>query len=718
MRPHLAASPIRVLLVDDDTPSRYLLAEALDQSGMTVAEVDSGAQALAWVATEGLPEIVLLDVMMPGLNGFETCARLRALPGGDYLPILMMTGLDDEHSIERAYRAGATDFAVKPIIASVIVHRIRYMVRAGEATEALLLSERRLGAAQRMARIGDWEWLPNEGKMRWSALALEILDCPSTSETNDLEALIERVPLDERDAVTEWFAHLGDRDRDAELHHRVLTTAGEVRHLRQFVEPSHSMTPGGACCYGAVQDITALQEAQAHIHRLAFFDTLTGLPNRVLFQQRLEQVLTVMHRRRHACALVFIDLDNFKQINDTLGHHLGDLLLKTIAERLAASLSVTWSKTCEADPDAQQCLARLGGDEFALLLPDVGGVRGAIRVVRRLQSDLSEPLELDDTTVVVTPSIGITLFPQDAQNATDLLRNGDLAMYQAKRSGKNTYRLFDVSMNDDMRQRMRIENALRQALARDEFTLHYQPQVDLHSGEVSGVEALLRWTHPELGAVSPQFFIPVAEESGLILQIGDWVLREACLQLARWRADGVFIQRVAINVSANQFARRGFSERVAQVLRESVLDPASLELELTETVLMNQPRETVTTLRALKTIGVQLAVDDFGTGYSSLSYLRRFPIGRLKIDKSFLVDIERDRDNAAIAQAVMAMAETMGLEVTAEGVERHSQLELLRAHHCSEVQGFLFSRPVAPASIPEVCQAIRIMAATASEELE
>ncbi|KXX63661.1 putative bifunctional diguanylate cyclase/phosphodiesterase [Marichromatium gracile] len=718
MRPHLAVSPIRVLLVDDDVTSRYLLAEALEQSGMEVVEVDGGAQALAWVAAEGLPEIVLLDVMMPGLDGFETCTRLRVLPGGDYLPILMMTGLDDEGSIEQAYRAGATDFAVKPIIASVMVHRIRYMVRAGEATEALLLSERRLAAAQRMARIGDWEWLPAEGRMRWSAQALEILDCTPPSGGCGLEALVERVPLDERDAVTDWFAGLERCDRDAELHHRVLTSGGEVRHLRQFVEPSHSVTPGGACCYGAVQDITALQEAQAHIHRLAFFDTLTGLPNRVLFQQRLEQVLTVMHRRRHACALVFIDLDNFKQINDTLGHHLGDLLLRTIAERLSASLSATWSKTCEADPDARQCLARLGGDEFALLLPDVGGVRGAIRVVRQLQRDLSEPLELDDTTVVVTPSIGITLFPQDAQNATDLLRNSDLAMYQAKRSGKNTYRLFDVSMNDDMRQRMRIENALRQALARDEFTLHYQPQVDLHSGEVSGVEALLRWSHPELGAVSPQFFIPVAEESGLILQIGDWVLRQACLQLARWRARGVFIPRVAVNVSANQFARPGFSERVAQVLRESGLDPASLELELTETVLMNQPRETVTTLRALKTIGVRLAVDDFGTGYSSLSYLRRFPIGRLKIDKSFLVDIERDRDNAAIAHAVMAMAETMGLEVTAEGVERHSQLELLRAHHCDEVQGFLFSRPVAPETVPEVCQAISIMAAAASEELE
>ncbi|GAB0150283.1 EAL domain-containing protein [Marichromatium sp. PS1] len=718
MRPHLAVSPIRVLLVDDDVTSRYLLAEALEQCGMEVVEVDGGVQALAWVAAEGLPEIVLLDVMMPGLDGFETCTRLRALPGGDYLPILMMTGLDDEGSIEQAYRAGATDFAVKPIIASVMVHRIRYMVRAGEATEALLLSERRLAAAQRMARIGDWEWLPGEGRIRWSAQALEILDCTLARDVCGLEALVERVPLDERDAVIDWFAHLERCDRDAELHHRVLTSGGEVRHLRQFVEPSHSVAPGGVCCYGAVQDITALQEAQASIHRLAFFDTLTGLPNRVLFQQRLEQVLTVMHRRRHACALVFLDLDNFKQINDTLGHHLGDLLLKTVAERLSASLSVSWSKTCEADPDAQQCLARLGGDEFALLLPDVGGVRGAIRVVRQLQRDLSEPLELDDTTVVVTPSIGITLFPQDAQNATDLLRNGDLAMYQAKRSGKNTYRLFDVSMNDDMRQRMRIENALHQALAKDEFALHYQPQVDLHRGEVSGVEALLRWTHPELGAVSPQFFIPVAEESGLILQIGDWVLRQACLQLARWRAQGVFIPRVAVNVSANQFARPGFSERVAQVLRESGLDPTSLELELTETVLMNQPRETVTTLRALKTIGVQLAVDDFGTGYSSLSYLRRFPIGRLKIDKSFLVDIERDRDNAAIAQAVMAMAETMGLKVTAEGVERHSQLELLRAHHCDEVQGFLFSRPVAPATIPEICQAIRIMAATASEELE
>ncbi|NKN31857.1 putative bifunctional diguanylate cyclase/phosphodiesterase [Marichromatium bheemlicum] len=709
-------SPIRVLLVDDDVTSRYLLAEALEQAGMVVTEVDGGQQALAWVAAEGLPEIVLLDVMMPGIDGFETCTRLRAHPGAEYLPILMMTGLDDRSSIEHAYRVGATDFAVKPVLASVMVHRIRYMVRAGEATRALLHSEQRLAAAQRMARIGDWEWLPEVGRIRWSARALEILDCADPTGDCGLETLIERVPFDERGEVAAWFATLEQGDQDAELRHRVFTRDGRVRHLRQFVEPSHPEGQEGACCYGAVQDITALQEAQAHIHRLAFFDSLTGLPNRVLFQQRLEQVLGLMRMRRHACALVFLDLDNFKQINDTLGHHIGDRLLQTIATRLAASLAAAWPTRCEVDPDGHQCLARLGGDEFALLLPDVGGVRGAIRVVRQLHHDLSESLDLDGTTVVVTPSIGITLFPQDAQNAADLLRNGDLAMYQAKRAGKNTYRLFDARMTETMRQRMRIETALRQALANDQFSLHYQPQVDLGSGELSGVEALLRWHHPELGTVSPQVFVPVAEESGLILQIGDWVLREACLQLARWRAAGVFIPRVAVNVSANQFARPGFPERVAQVLRENALDPGSLELELTETVLMNQAREAVTTLRALKTIGVHLAIDDFGTGYSSLSYLRRFPIDRLKIDKSFLVDIERDRDNAAIAQAVIAMAETMGLEVTAEGVERDSQLELLRVHRCDEVQGFLFSRPIVPEAIPDFCQALRAITRARDEE--
>jgi predicted signal transduction protein with EAL and GGDEF domain/DNA-binding response OmpR family regulator len=700
MSADVESKPIRVLIVDDDPITRFMAATALGAIGMQVTEAGEGGQALALLEGQPLPAIVLLDVVMPGMDGFEVCARVRALPGGEHLPILMMTGLNDQASIRRAYEVGATDFVVKPIGLELLGHRVRYMVRAGQAVEQLFHSQRRLAAAQRMARLGHWEWSLERGCIVWSERALEIVG--DEAGQHSLEDFLGRVPADERPRVASWLATLAEIRAPAEMSHRILNAAGEERHLLQFVEPDLDGAGRLLRLYGAVQDITLLRRAEKHIHQLAYYDTLTGLPNRVHFLQQLDKALRGAQRQRRGGALLFLDLDNFKKINDTLGHHHGDLLLQAVAQRLVSSL-----RTCDLvargdGGDERDYLARLGGDELTVLLPMLRSSADAGRVAGRILEVLGRPFSLAGHEVVITPSIGITLFPQDGSQAPELLRAGDLAMYHAKRAGKNTFKYFDASLNEAALYRLKLEEGLRQAIKRQELRLYFQPQIDVRSGALRGLEALLRWRSPDLGEVAPAQLIPVAEETGLILPIGAWVMETACRALRRWQGAGCPIQRVAVNVSASQFDSRGFPAQVAQILAATGLDPACLELELTETLLMSQAEDSVRTLRALKDVGVLLAIDDFGTGYSSLSYLKRFPIDRLKIDKSFIHNIEHDKNNAAIVQAVIAMAASMSLEVTAEGVEQSGQLEYLRCRDCNEVQGFLFSRPVPAEEIPDL----------------
>jgi diguanylate cyclase (GGDEF)-like protein len=440
-------------------------------------------------------------------------------------------------------------------------------------------------------------------------------------------------------------------------------------------------------------------EAQARMRVLAYYDTLTGLPNRELFRSRVTQALQLARRHGRGAALLFIDLDNFKRINDTLGHSVGDQLLRTMAERLSSCLRASDAIT-RPFAEEEDGLARLGGDEFTVLLSEIAAPEDAAAVAERVLESLSHPMRLAAHDVTVTPSIGIAVFPQDGEDVETLLRNADLAMYFAKRSGRNLFQYYAPSMNEAALKRLTMENLLREAVARGELSLHYQPQVDLVTGELSGVEALLRWHNADLGPVPPSEFIPVAEEAGLIVPIGEWVLREACRQARAWLDAGLWLPRVAVNVSVLQFVQRGFPDLVARVLAETGVDPGVLELELTESLLMKDSEQAAGTLAVLKDLGVQIAIDDFGTGYSSLSRLKDFPIDRLKIDRSFVQALNTRGDGGAIASAVIAMAEGMNLKVIAEGVETPFQLAFLQGRRCDEGQGFLWSRPL-PA---EECQ--------------
>ena len=435
-------------------------------------------------------------------------------------------------------------------------------------------------------------------------------------------------------------------------------------------------------------------EAQVQVRQLAYYDNLTGLPNRVLFLDRFSQALELARRHGHKTAVLFIDLDNFKRINDTLGHGIGDDLLRTMAERLSRCLRAGDAATRRM-PVATA--ARLGGDEFTVLLTELDQEEDASVVAQRILDRLAQPVHLAAHQMIVTASIGIALFPQDGDSVETLLKNADLAMYFAKRTGPNGFQYFLESTNARALKRLTMENHLRRALDRGEFSLCYQPQIDLRTGQVSGLEALLRWHNDELGSLSPAEFIPVAEESGLIVAIGSWVLRTACRQAKAWRDQGVPLPRIAVNVSVKQFAQRNFLEIVKTVLAETRLEPRVLEIEITESILMKDPAGAAVTLRALKELNVQIAIDDFGTGYSSLSRLRELPIDCLKIDRAFMRNVGADFGDQAIASAVIAMADSMELCVIGEGVETSSQLDFLRRKQCQEAQGFFLSRPLPPA---------------------
>ncbi|MCZ8251429.1 MAG: EAL domain-containing protein [Hylemonella sp.] len=433
---------------------------------------------------------------------------------------------------------------------------------------------------------------------------------------------------------------------------------------------------------GTGTDITAKHEAEQKIQFLAYHDPLTGLPNRVLLEDRLAQAIAQAERSHHGLALVFMDLDNFKKINDSLGHAAGDALLKEVATRL---------KRCVRDTDT---ISRQGGDEFVLVLGGLNGAEGSLPVLTKIMESLQEPFVCEGNELSTSASMGVALYPQDGDTFDILRKKADMAMYRAKEAGRNTYRFFDEAMDEEAVEHLLMRSGLRRAIERGEFVLHYQPQIDIASGRVVGVEALLRWEHPEFGLVAPGRFIPVAEDSGLIVPIGAWVIEEACRQAMAWRRAGLPDLVMAVNLSAAQFRRSGIEDTVAQALQRSGLVPALLELELTESILLQDVEQVLATVQRLKQLGVQLAIDDFGTGYSSLSYLKRFDIDKLKIDQSFIRDLASDPDDAAIVRAIIQMAHSLGLRAIAEGVETAELLQQLRGFGCDEAQGYHYARPM------------------------
>ncbi len=682
-----------ILVVDDDTAIRELVREALEHFQFAVVEARNGRDGVASF-TAHKPELVLMDVRMPEMDGFQATAALRQIPAAATTPILILTGLDDTDSIRRAYEAGATDFASKPINLFVLGHRVRYMLRAKRTVDDLRESEARLAHAQRIARLGNWERELKSGRMRWSDEMYRIFGVDPKTFTPNLQAYLELMQSQDRELVARATGEAVRQEGPYSFDARIVMPDGAVRHVHEQAEIVLDEDGTPLRLSGTTQDITERKQIEDQIRFLAYYDGLTRLPNRVLFMERLNQALSTAQRQGATLAMLFLDLDRFKRINDTLGHKVGDLLLQAVSERLKKCLRST-DTIARGDPLASSdTVARLGGDEFIVTITDIARGEDAAKIARRVMEALNEPFKLEEHEVFVGASIGISLFPHDGKDADTLLKNADSAMYHAKDAGRGTYQFYNKSMNEAALQRLAMENSLRRALERQEFLLHFQPQIDVVTGRIIGAEALVRWRHPELGMVSPGDFIPLAEETGLIMPIGEWVLRSACAQGKAWRDEGFGEMIVAVNLSGRQFRQQPLVHTVDEIVKSTGFDPRCLELEITESILVQSVDDTLTTLKRIRAMGLRVSVDDFGTGYSSLTYLKRFPIDTLKIDQSFTRDIATDAGDAAITAAIIAMSQGLKMAVIAEGVETEEQRDHLLQRGCRLMQGYLFGRPV------------------------
>jgi len=539
-----------------------------------------------------------------------------------------------------------------------------------------------LARAQRIAQLGSWE-LAGDGTFHASDELCRMLGLlPGTLVGwQQVEDLV--VPED-RAALRNALAQVQESPASVSLDCRIQPEGRREERVAHFLIESEVQPGDGLRLRGTLQDVTVVRQSEAHIQFLAHYDILTHLPNRSMWADRAQAALFAARRHpRDVLAVMFLDLDQFKTVNDSLGHGVGDQLLAEVARRLQSCLR------------SDDVLARQGGDEFVLLLPRLARAEDAGEVARKLLQALEAPMLLGGHELSVSASIGIALYPADGDDVDTLLKHADIAMYSAKAAGRANFQFFVPEMNVRAFERMMLENALRRGLERQELVLHYQPQVEARSGRLIGCEALVRWQHPEMGLVPPAHFIPVAEDSGLIVPLGEWVLAEACRQQVRWAGQGLVM---AVNISALQFRRGDFVEMVERTLKETGADPAALELEITESALMQPSEELFERLHRLRRLGITLALDDFGTGYSSLAYLKRLPISRLKLDRSFVMDIPLDAEDLAIATATLSMASDLGLAVVAEGVETQAQVDFLSGRGCQVLQGFLFGRPMAAAA--------------------
>jgi len=684
-----AADEPLVLTVDDDDAMRLLLSEALLQSGYRIIEADSGQRALEQVRAHG-PDLVLMDVEMPGMDGFAACRAVHELPDCAHLPVVMVTGLDDTASVERAYQAGAADFITKPIHWPLLPHRLRHILRANRAIRQEY--QTRLMLNQIMDSIPV--------RVFWKDKNLHYLGCNQRfaedvgfANPADLIGLGDNA-LPWAGQADLFEAHDRQVMEDDAPHYGQEHTRTRHDGQRLYVHCNRVplKDPEGRTVglLGTYEDITARKEVEARIQFLAQRDSLTGLPNRALFNDRLQHAIAQAERAERLLGLMFLDLDRFKDINDTLGHHLGDELLVQVAERL---------RGCMRESDT---VARLGGDEFTVILELLNNVDEGAAVARKILDSFQTPFRLGGQTVYVSTSIGLALYPLAGRGAEALIRNADTAMYRAKEAGRNRYRLYSADMHAGARQRLETENQLRHALDGDQFTNWYQPQYELDSGRLTGFEALLRWRHPERGLLLPENFLSTLEETGMIVAVGEWVLREACRQAAEWRDLGWEPARIAVNLSTRQFNDPELLSKIMAALEAVRLEPERLELEITETCLIQDYHAADSVLNALRKAGVRVALDDFGTGYSSMNYLKHFSLDALKIDRSFIKDLPDDGDSIAITDAIIALARSLHLRVVAEGVESRDQLDHLRSQGGDGVQGFLLNPALPPEQLGQV----------------
>ncbi|RQO56397.1 histidine kinase [Paucibacter sp. KBW04] len=694
----------KVLLVDDDEVNLLLTASALRQRNFEVTVAPSGTTALGMLAADA-PDIIVLDAMMPELDGFETCKRLREMPGFESTPVLMLTGLDDEASINHAYQVGATDFFVKTPQWSLLAGRLRYLLRSSRTRIELERSKAKLARAQDLARMGSFEWQAQRG-FHLATEALRVFG-RGPHERLDFIGVMRMVPHEERVIFLRLL-------RDVIAHNSVLVTDLSVtlvdgRHRVVHIEAEPEFNEhGNANGYtGVLQDVTDRRQAEDRIRQLAHFDALTGLPNRRQLIWRVERAIEQARRGNHEVGLLLIDLDRFKIINDTLGHTAGDELLIEVGRRLRSCVRHS-DQVMEGMLEtigghshrSLEAVGRLGGDEFVALLPEIADERDAERVAERVLEALREPIFISGQECFVTASVGIAIYPRDGLTMADLLRNSDVAMYAVKSQGRNAAALYTPMLAGQGREKLELESALHKALERGEIVLHYQPKIDVRAARMVGAEALMRWKRGGK-LVPPGDFIPLAEETGLIVPLSEWALKEAARQAKLWQLNFGFSDSIAVNLPSRMFERSDLVEHIHQCVSAYGVPHRAIQLEITENNLMKDLQNVIPALHRLNEVGVEISIDDFGTGYSSLAYLTTLPISEVKIDRTFVRDLGITPQSSAVVTAIIALARAMGLRVIAEGVETLRQMDVLHRLGCSLMQGFLFSKPLPPEEVEQ-----------------
>jgi diguanylate cyclase (GGDEF)-like protein/PAS domain S-box-containing protein len=674
---------LRILVIDDDEVDRTAVKRTLKSAGLNVhiVEACNGLSGIA-LNQEHSFDCIFLDYKLPGEDGLTVLSEIRKTDS--ITPVIMLTGYGNECLAVDMMKAGATDYLAKSnMSAENLSHVLLSAVRISKAEQQIAVTEEKLRlAGKALESTSEGIIITDaEGRIETVNSAFYSITGYSPEEVIGQNPKILKSGLHEVDFYRKlweslkqeghWQGEIWNRRKNGELYPEWLSISS--------VKSEQNKTTNYVAIF---TDITDRKLSEKRLNRLAHYDALTGLPNRLLFLDRMNQAFNHAHRRNQLVPILFLDLDRFKIINDTLGHSTGDLLLKEVAKRLSGSVK-EWDT-----------VSRFSGDKFVILLEDIGRIEAVNQIARKILNRLSKAFNIKNQELYISASIGISIYPNDGEDPDTLINNAEVAMYRAKEKGKNNFQMYAPVMNSTAFQRLVMENSLRKAVDKNELLLHYQPQIEVKTGRIVGVEALIRWQHQEMGLVYPGQFISLAEETGLIVPIGEWVLYNACLQNKKWQEAGIEPISISVNLSVRQFKDQSLFDSIQHVINETGLNPRLLDIEITETAAMHDAEYSISILEKLKDMGISISIDDFGTGYSSLNYLKQLPLDTLKIDKSFVHDIVVNEDDNAIVSAIIAMAHKLRLGVVAEGVETQIQFNFLQSLECDRMQGYLFSRPL------------------------
>ncbi|MDX1352702.1 MAG: EAL domain-containing protein [Thiomicrorhabdus sp.] len=676
--PTIPATTSKILVIENDLATRLALYKVLTQAGYIVVQAANGKEGFSQYI-EHSPNLVLMDAMMPEMNGFETIQAIRQYEQGRAIPLLMLTALDDIDSINKAFDSGATDFITKPINWGLLTQRVKYALRSAQIEEQLRTSQSQLVFAQRLAKLGYWEWDANTDQVSGSQSVFDLFGVPKHSAVN-LDIFLSRVLPKDMPLIQQAISEAGNGQAHIQISFRIILQDGNLRHIECLGEVSYDSHNRIRKITGSAQDISRLHKAESLIHYQSQHDSLTELANRASFNETLKTVLSERTQKQLGAVIVF-DIDRFKQINKTLGQEQGDNLLISLAQRLNRI-------TREGD-----FVARIGSDEFAILLPKLQSSNELNLVVNRFSRDLNAPFIVQNKELFISYSCGVSVFPDDTTDTESIIEYANSARVKAKALGGNQCIFYQADMNDNALDMLTLENDLRKALTNNEIEVYYQPQVDAKTLQPIGSEALVRWRHPSRGIVSPVIFVPLAESTGMIIEIGRYVLETAIKQTEIWHQLGYTQMRIGINLSSRQFTQSNLMQITQAALSTSTLPSHFIDLEITESLAMSDAETNINILNGLKAMGLSLSIDDFGTGYSSLAYLHSFPIDTIKIDRSFVLNLAT-QEGQAIAKTILAMAESLNLEVVAEGIEQQEQLNFFADKHCDIFQGFMFGKPM------------------------